>query len=178
MHSLYLSQIAGCAAACIVNCSALAQQPPSEGVKQSMVFLEQLVGSWSLLLEKWDRDATTEQWAAARKACQTPIEIRSPRAIASADPAPPPDEMLFGDLVYYRGPDGLQQFDPVSGKIRLYPNLRVGTSKSGTPVYQLSGSNGGGEDNATVLAIGKIPAGEKREIVLIKDNVLYLRCQE
>ena len=185
MNKTFINLLTGSAVltTCLWPTSAPAQEAQSEGIKQSVVFLEQLVGAWSLVLEKWDNDPSSEQWLAARKACQTPLTDPSPRAIADADAQLPPKSMLSGDLIYYRGPGGLQQFITATGDIRLFPNLRVGTSKKGTPVYEISGGGDGGDDdggdgNQLVLAIGKIQAGEQQEIILVQDGSLYLSCQK
>jgi len=94
-----------------------------------------------------------------------------PKAIENADPKPPAADMMFGNIVFYRGPQGLQQYSVTDNEIRLFPDLRVGSAKSGSPAYQISGSGG-----VMVLTVGKIPSDTGPTIVMVRQGGLYMRC--
>ena len=163
-------------AATAIQSPALAQTASAEGnqavLRLSVIFLEQVVGAWSVVLPTWDRDPTSEDWQTALQRCSTKIDTSSPAVVGDASPQLPQAELLVGSLVFYRGPDGLQQLSSIDNDIRKFPKLQIGRSKNDTPVYQITGSGG----NATI-SIGKIPSDEKELIVMIKDGTLLLRCQ-
>ena len=155
---------------------ALAQTASAEGnqaaLRLSVIFLEQVVGAWSVVLPTWDRDPTSDDWQTALQRCSTKIDTSSPAVIGDASPQLPQAELLVGSLVYYRGPDGLQQLSADENDIRKFPQLQIGRAKNDTPVYQITGSGG-----TSTISIGKIPSDEKELIVMIKDGTLLLRCQ-
>ncbi|MEP0943367.1 MAG: hypothetical protein ABJH63_04870 [Rhizobiaceae bacterium] len=165
-----------CTAAIAVPAPAIAQTATAEGnqavLRLSVVFLEQVVGAWSVVLPKWDRDPTGEDWQAALQRCATRIDASAPKVIGDASPQLPQPELLVGSLVYYRGPDGLQQLSATEGDIRKFPKLQIGKSNNNTPVYQITGSGG-----ARTISIGKIPSDEREFIVMINESALLLRCQ-
>ena len=138
----------------------------------SVLFLQQVVGAWSVVLPKWDRDPTEKDWQTALERCSTTMPIESPKIIGDADPQMPPSELLVGSLVYYRGPSGLQQLSAIEGDLRKFPKLQIGRSNNDTPVYQIAGSGG-----AATMSLGKIPSDKGEFIVMIRDSTLLLRCQ-
>ncbi len=142
-------------------------------IRQSAIFLEQVVGPWALILPKWNVDPTSDDWKTARQSCLAPLAAQNPEVVKDADPKIPPKDMLFGSLVYYRGADGLQQYSAADNQIRSYPNLRVGRSNSGAPVYEISGSGG-----KVIINIGKINSDSGSAIVMVRENALLLRCKQ
>lgn len=141
-------------------------------LRLSVIFLEQVVGAWSTVLQTWDRDPKTEDWQAALERCSTRMNIETPKVIADADPQLPQAELLVGSVVFYRGSDGLQQLTASDGEVRKFPKLQIGRGKNDTPVYQISGSGG-----AATISIGKIPSAKGEFIVMVKEGSLLLRCQ-
>lgn len=150
-----------------------AQDESSQTVRQSAVFLEQIVGAWAIVLPKWDRDPSSDDWQKARANCSVAVSDFAPNTIEDASAAPPSPGHLYGNLIYYRGPDGLQQYDRSRNEARLFPELRVGKARNGSPVYQISGSGG-----QIVVTIGKVPSDQQPEIVLIRGSELYLKCSK
>lgn len=148
-----------------------AQDEASPSVRQSAIFLEQIVGGWALVLRTWDRDPTQQDWQTARASCAVPISDFAPDPIENASIEPPSPGLLFGNLIYYRGPDGLQQYELSSNEARLFPQLRIGQTGSGSPAYQISGSGG-----QIVVTIGKIPSDKESEIVLVRGGELFMKC--
>lgn len=163
-------------AATAASAPARAQTASAEGdqavLRLSVIFLEQVVGAWSVVLPTWDRDPTGEDWEKALQRCSSKIDTGSPSVVEDASPQLPQPELLVGSLVFYRGPDGLQQLSAIDNDIRKFPKLQIGRSKNNTPVYQITGSGG-----SATISIGKIPSEEKELIVMIKDGTLLLRCQ-
>ncbi len=148
-------------------------EPDQSAIRQSAVFLEQIVGAWATVLPKWDEDPTDDDWRAARQFCLTPLTAQSPAVVKDADPTFPSKDMLFGTLIYYRGVDGLQQYSAAQNEIRSYPNLRVGRSNNGAPVYEISGSGGN-----IIINIGKIDSDAGPAIVMVRENALLFRCKQ
>lgn len=150
-----------------------AQNESAPSVRQSAIFLEQIVGAWALVLPKWDRDPTSQDWQTARTSCAAQVSNFAPVLIENASLEPPSPGLMFGDLIFYRGPDGLQQYEMSSNEARLFPQLRIGQTRSGSPAYQISGSGG-----QIVVTIGKIPSDHEAEIVLVRGGELYMKCTQ
>ena len=155
----------------MVSSLVSAQEPVQTSIRQSAVFLEQIIGTWATVLPSWNRAPESADWRMARQRCTTPIDSMQPKAIENADPKPPAADMMFGNIVFYRGPQGLQQYSVTDNEIRLFPDLRVGSAKSGSPAYQISGSGG-----VMVLTVGKIPSDTGPTIVMVRQGGLYMRC--
>jgi hypothetical protein len=113
----------------MVSSLVSAQEPVQTSIRQSAVFLEQIIGTWATVLPSWNRAPESADWRMARQRCTTPIDSMQPKAIENADPKPPAADMMFGNVVFYRGPQGLQQYSVTDNEIRLFPDLRVGSAK-------------------------------------------------
>ena len=142
-------------------------------MSKSVVFLEQVIGAWSQVLPKWDSDPTPENWQSALANCSSQMPSSDIKVIGDADPQLPPRQLLVGDLVYYRGKDGLQQFTGPDQELRKFPQLRLGQSSNGTIMYQISNSN---DDESVTISISKIPLPNGNAIVMVREQALYLRC--
>lgn len=142
-------------------------------LSKSVVFLEQIIGAWSLVLPKWDKDPAPEDWQNALQSCARTMDGKSAKVVGDADPTLPQTGLLVGDLVYYRGKDGLQQLSGIDKDLRKYPKLRLGQSQTGAIMYQISNSSG---EDAVTISIGKIPIPSGSAIVMIREQALYLRC--
>ena len=162
--------------AAVWTSSTFAQETGQASIRQSAVFLEQIVGSWGMVLKKWDRDATTEDWKAARQNCQEPVDAASAELIAGAAAEEMPQAYASGSIVYYRAAQGLQQFNAVDNQILLYPNLRIGRNQSGI-AYQISGLADFGLKNL-IITIGKVQTDSGVEVVMVHDGALLLKCQQ
>ena len=101
------------------------------------------------------------------------MDGKSAKVVGDADPTLPQAGLLVGDLVYYRGKDGLQQLSGIDKDLRKYPKLRLGQSQNGTLMYQISNSSG---EDAVTISIGKIPISSGSAIVMIREQALFLRC--
>ena len=119
---------------------ALAQSSQAQltTAQEQRLFIERLVGPWSIISPDYTLATTPAMLEKALAGCKSPQTFSDIRVQPGADSSEPNKVDIRGALLYYKTKKGLQRLDIARKEVVLISQIRQREIKAGQTLYQLA----------------------------------------